>query len=170
MKKKNFNPAGPAFLLLFASFLLFSTEASGSPEKITVGEVEEVMLLPWGVRLPARIDTGAAVSSLDARRLRVKQGVAEFRLPEKYGGLFLRLPVKEWRNIKTARATERRPVVTVKLCLGPIVLDTDVTLTDRSKVKYPVLIGRNVLKDNFVVDCAEYMCAVPNCPIPPSQK
>jgi hypothetical protein len=29
-------------------------------EKVTIGEVEDVVLLPWGVKNPA-VDTGAAV-------------------------------------------------------------------------------------------------------------
>ncbi len=62
-------------------------------EKITVGLVEEVILLPWGVKLPARIDTGAAVSSLDARDIVIKGNTVDFRLPEKYGGLQISLPV-----------------------------------------------------------------------------
>ena len=41
-------------------------------ERITIGLVEEIILLPWGVKIPARIDTGAAVSSLDVRGLTVK--------------------------------------------------------------------------------------------------
>lgn len=33
-------------------------------EKIAIGLLEDMILLPWGVKLPARIDTGAATSSL----------------------------------------------------------------------------------------------------------
>ena len=69
------------FLLLLILPLLPIGEASAG-EKMTIGEVEEVVLMPWGVRLPARIDTGAATSSLDARELIVKDKMAEFRLPK----------------------------------------------------------------------------------------
>ena len=55
-------------------------------EKIRIGTVENVVLLPWGVELPARIDTGAATSSLDARNLTIKGQMAEFNLPQRYGG------------------------------------------------------------------------------------
>ena len=48
-------------------------------DRVTIGLVEEVILLPWGVKMPARIDTGAATSSLDVRDLTVKKKVAEFR-------------------------------------------------------------------------------------------
>jgi len=133
-------------------------------EKIKIGVVEEVILLPWGIRLPARIDTGAAHSSLDARGLTIKDNIAEFKLPKKYGGLQLRLPIIDWQTIRSAESKERRPVVEVELCVGPKQLRARINLNDRSKVKYPLIIGRNILRGNFVVDCLESSCAPPRCP------
>jgi hypothetical protein len=138
-------------------------------EKITIGEVEEVVLMPWGVRLPARIDTGAATSSLDARELTIKKNIAEFRLPKMYGGLRLRLPVKGWQKIRSADFTERRPVVEMSFCIGPKLIRTLITLNDRSTVTYPLIIGRNILKNKFVVDCMHSNCLPPSCPEVPSQ-
>jgi hypothetical protein len=132
-------------------------------EKITVGEVEDVILMPWGVRLPARIDTGAAMSSLDARELKVKNNMAEFKLPKKYGALRIHLPVTGWQNIRSADFKEKRPVVEIILCMGPKILHIDVNLNDRSTVKYPLILGRNALKDNFVVDCGQLHCLPPSC-------
>jgi hypothetical protein len=156
------------FLLVLA--ILFFPSGNGSAgEKITVGEVEDVVLMPWGVRLPARIDTGAATSSLDARELNVKNNTAEFRLPKKYGSLQLRLPVIGWQKIRSADFKEKRPVVEITFCMGPKLIHTQVTLNDRSTVSYPLIIGRNVLKDNFVVDCMNSNCLPPSCPEVPSR-
>jgi hypothetical protein len=148
-------------------FLLWSPGMAG--EKITVGFVEEVILLPWGVRLPARIDTGATTSSLDVRELSVKGQTAEFKLPEKYGGLQLRLPVVKWKTVRSAEARTERPVVEIELCFGPKRIRTQVNLNDRSKVKYPLLLGRNTLKHYFVVDCDRSHCTSPECPEEPSE-
>jgi hypothetical protein len=150
-------------------FFVLTAEEARAGEKITVGEVEEVILLPWRVRLPARIDTGAATSSLDARDLKVKDNVAEFKLPKKYGGMLLRLPVTDWQHVRGADFKERRPVVEITLCMGPRLIHAQVTLNDRSMVRYPLIIGRNVLKDNFVVDCTASNCFPPSCPEVPSQ-
>jgi len=158
---------GLIFLLVLIVPLLPVEEASAG-EKMTIGEVEEVVLIPWGVRLPARIDTGAATSSLDARELNVKNNVAEFRLPKKYGSLQLRLPVIEWQKIRSADFRERRPVVEITFCMGPKLIRTQVTLNNRSTVSYPLIIGRNVLKDKFVVDCMHSNCLPPSCPEVPS--
>ena len=156
-------------LLLVSVILLLPSGKGGAGEKITVGEVEDVVLMPWRVVLPARIDTGAATSSLDARELKVKDNIAEFRLPKKYGNLQLRLPVTEWQKVRSADFRERRPVVEITFCIGPKLIHTQVTLNDRSTVTYPLIIGRNVLKDKFVVDCMHSNCLPPSCPEVPSQ-
>jgi hypothetical protein len=155
-------PTGLMFLLFLIILLVSGKGEAG--DKITVGEVEEVVLMPWGVRLPARIDTGADTSSLDARELKVKNNIAEFRLPNRYGGLELHLPVKAWQNIRSADFKEKRPVVEITFCMGPKILHVRVNLNDRSTVKYPLILGRNALKDYFIVDCERSHCLPPSCP------
>jgi hypothetical protein len=158
--------------LMFLPVLIILLLPSGkgdTGEKIAIGDVEDVVLMPWGVRLPARIDTGAATSSLDARDLKVKDSVAEFKLPKKYGCLQLHLPVVGWRNIRSADFKERRPVVEITFCLGAKILHVEVNLNDRSTVKYPLILGRNALKDYFIVDCGRSHCLPPSCPEVPSK-
>jgi hypothetical protein len=159
-----FGPVGLIILLVLTPLFLLVAEKGNAGEKITVGQVEEVILLPWRVKLQARIDTGAATSSLDARELNIKENMVEFKLPKKIGGLSLRLPVVGWQDIRSAEFTEQRPVVEITLCVGPKLIRTQVTLNDRSSVRYPLIIGRNVLKENFVVDCMQSHCLPPSCP------
>ena len=132
--------------------------------KTTVGVVEDIILGPWGIRFPARIDTGADVSSLDARDIVVRNDLARFKLGKRYGGLQLELPVVEWRHIQTAMGTEKRPVVEVSICLGPKLFRTLATLKDRSEMIYPFLVGRSALSANFLVDPSRSMAAQPTCP------
>jgi hypothetical protein len=139
---------------------------SAAERKIILGTVEDVILLPWGVKLPARIDTGAAKSSLDARELRIQGDIAEFRLPENYGGLRIRLPVVEWRHLRTTQGLKKRPVVELELCIGPKRLRTKATLEDRTSVKYPLLVGRNTLGGIFIVDSKKRRVASPHCEAP----
>jgi hypothetical protein len=151
-------------LSVLASFLLFIPGMASAEEKVTIGTVEDVILLPWRVKLPARIDTGAAKSSLDARELKVYEDRVEFRLPRKYGGLRLRLPIIEWRHVRTSEGLERRPIVELEICFGSNRIRTLVNLADRSMVKYPLILGRNFLKENFVVDVKQRRTSKPNCP------
>jgi hypothetical protein len=141
--------------------ILAETEGS----KITLGAVEDVILAPSGIRFPARIDTGAAMSSLDARDVTVRNDQAYFKLGSKYGDTRLRLPFVEWRYVRTAMGTEKRPVVEVAICLGPRILHTPVTLRDRSKMAYPFLVGRSALNGGFVVDTSRSRATQPNCPV-----
>lgn len=154
---------GTAFLLvvLFAGPGVAPAETK---ERIQLGAVENVMLLPWAVTLPARIDTGAATSSLDARNLVVRGDTAEFTLPKQYGGQMIQLPVVRWMTVRSAEAKEQRPVVVMDLCIGSKRIRTEVNLNDRSGVKYPMLIGRNVLVRDFVVACDTSFCTTPSCP------
>jgi hypothetical protein len=151
-------------LAALASFLLFTAEMVSAEEKVTIGTVEDVLLLPWRVKLPARIDTGAAKSSLDARELKVHEDRVEFKLPRRYGGLQLDLRIIEWRHVRTPEGLERRPIVELEICLGSKRIRTLVNLTDRSRVKYPLILGRNFLKEDFVVDVKRRRTAKPNCP------
>jgi hypothetical protein len=151
---------------VFTLFLLLlpgcaSVEAKN---KISVGTAENVVLLPWGVQMPARIDTGAATSSLDARNLVIRDRTAEFNLPPQYGGRRISLPIVNWKTVKSATAKARRPVVVVEMCISNRRIRTNVNLVDRSNVKYPLLIGRNTLVRDFVVECSTSFCTQPSCP------
>jgi len=160
---------GATLLAIITIFPIIAPKAAYPQEKITIGEVEEVILLPWGVRMPARIDTGASQTSIDAQDLKIENNIAEFRLHKRYGGMRLRLPVIEWQDVRSSEARDRRPVVEMEFCLGPRRVRTKVSLNDRSMVKYPLIIGRDILKNNFVVDCTQSNCSPPECPETPSK-
>lgn len=145
------------------TIFLLAGMGNASEKQITLGTVEDVILLPWGVKLPARIDTGAAKSSLDAGELRIQDNIAEFRLPERYGGLQIRLPVVEWRHLRTAGGLKKRPVVELELCIGPKRLQTKLALDDRTGLKYPLLVGRNTLSRTFMVNVKKRRLAPPHC-------
>jgi len=152
------------FIPMLAMLSLLVLGTANAEEKITLGAVEDVILLPWGVRLPARIDTGAAKSSLDARELIIQDGMAEFKLPQEFGGVQLRLPIIEWKHIRSPDGRQQRPVVELELCIGSKRIRSKVNLTDRSMVKYPLILGRNFLRKNFVVDVKRRMTTPPRCP------
>ncbi|OXY81926.1 ATP-dependent zinc protease family protein [Oceanimonas doudoroffii] len=130
--------------------------------KLIVGETEDVWLDAVNDAFPARIDTGATTSSLSA------QDITEFERDGKpwvsfnmtHEGVEEKLPVEaplvRYVRIRQASAeeTERRPVVELTLRLGRLSEKTEFTLTDRSQMTYPVLLGREFLKDIAVVDIA----------------
>jgi len=139
---------------------------SSEPAKVTLGVVEDVMLSPWGLSFPARIDTGADLSSLDAREIVVRNNIADFKLGKRWGSQRLQLPIVAWRHIQTSMGVEKRPVVALSICLGSKLFRTPVTLKDRSKMMYPFLIGRSALSGSFLVDSSRSNAAQPVCSTP----
>ena len=150
-------------LLLIIAMLPFTSLHAEEKTKTVIGAVEEVVLFPWRVKVPARIDTGAGLTSLDVRDLTIKKKVAQFRLPEKYGNTLISLPVVGHCNIRSADSRGRRPVVEIELCVGLKRMRVQVNLNDRSQVEYPLILGRNVLKQEFIVDCAKERLNPPKC-------
>jgi hypothetical protein len=121
---------------------------------VVVGAIEEVTLVAWGVTGPARIDTGAASSSLDARDVeQVDRDLVEFTLPDRLGGRRVRCRRAGSQAVRSSDGdVERRPVVELEIALGTRRLWTRFTLNDRSRMDYPMLIGRNTLEGRFLVD------------------
>jgi hypothetical protein len=133
-------------------------------QKITIGEVENVVILPWGITLPARVDTGATLAALDARNITVRNNIAYFELGNKHRGLWLRSSIVGWIDVRNAVGTQRRPVVEMDVCIGPKLLHTRATLSDRSQMPHPFLVGRSLLSGSFLVDTSQSRAVQPTCP------
>ena len=139
---------------------------------IRIGAVEDVIILPWNVAIPARVDTGAATSSLDARDIKVLPGKKEieFRLPERCGGHLVKRRLRGWRMVTSSDGTsEERPVVEMEFRLGGRQFRTHVTLSDRSHMKFPMLLGRRTLSGRYVVDVTHTNLLSSECVEPPTQ-
>jgi hypothetical protein len=142
-------------------------------DKQVVGSVEKIYLAPPGVLLSARIDTGAATSSLDARSIehfeRNGERWVRFTLfnPAADDNI-ITLERKVVRNVRIIQAVldepERRPVVELGVTVGRTTQTAQFTLSARGHLEHPVLIGRNVLMDIMVVDVGLSHIAPPHLP------
>jgi hypothetical protein len=126
--------------------------AAVATDKPVIGAVEHVILEPQGIKITARIDTGAATTSLDARNVKILEDKVTFNLSPKFGGAEVSMPIVGWKHIRTSGSRERRPIVEMDLCIDSKRLRVLVNLSDRSEMRYPLLLGRNVIIGNFVVD------------------
>ncbi|MDJ0669213.1 MAG: RimK/LysX family protein [Desulfobacterales bacterium] len=124
-----------------------------------IGEVEPVTIVKAGLTLPARIDTGATTSSLDARDIerfeRDGKKWVRFILLDRRSGKKVKVEGRLTRTVEITRHgtdPQYRPVVKLKAILGQAELYREFSLTDRSAFTYPVLIGRNFLQGEFIVD------------------
>lgn len=131
---------------------------------LIIGRVEYALIKREGsanapLKLKARIDTGAGMTSMHAHELvefeRDGDPWVRFGLlkPKTEKPVFFERPVKDYANIKQlAGEPQRRPIVRMTLTIGDIEESVEVTLTDRSDYVYQVLIGRNLLRDRAMVD------------------
>lgn len=107
-------------------------------EKIVIGPVEKVIIRKNDIDhvFLGRVDTGAASSSVDSRI------VADLKLG----------PVLSVKKIRNAHGETLRPVVEADIVLKGKTVKTAFTVADRANMKYKVLIGRNILKEGFLID------------------
>ena len=128
--------------------------------KEIIGAIEWLYMDPPGRHFRARVDSGAETSSLSA------SDVIEF---ERDGDDWVRftfepdsaeepvhfeLPIKRTVLIRqvSSESPERRFVIELDIRLGEQLQRTEFTLTNRSRMTYPILLGRAFLLDLYVVD------------------
>lgn len=126
---------------------------------VIIGELENITFKAKDLNLQARIDTGAQTSSLGVasqqpfERDGKKWLVFTVNDPHGNKSITFEKPIKRIAKIKRhgGEALERA-VVKLKILLGNTEMEREFTLADRSQYKYPVLIGRNVLRGKYLVD------------------
>jgi hypothetical protein len=128
--------------LLLGSILLLNTQAATQAKqascqgKIIVQAVESIVVLGKPqMRLLARMDTGATLSSID-EQLALKLG--------------FNLPIRQ-TPVRNAHGTTIRPVVKISYILKGQKRTAEFTLAERSHLDYSVLLGRSGLA-GFLVD------------------
>jgi hypothetical protein len=139
-------------------------DSPGRP--LRIGWKEHVALPDWQIRrLRVKADTGARTSVLDA---------ASYDLREVEGvGLVARLRLALWRkNVGRLKVVEvpvlrmvvvsnssgmreQRPLIEARICLGPVDKVIRLTVTNRASMRFRMLLGREALAGDFVVDVSE---------------
>ena len=123
------------------------------PGKIIIGRTENIHINPGNMIVPARIDTGATTTSLGIDDMQIINEDGTEWVEGKVNDTIVKFKVHRYIKIKRHGAKSlRRPVTRLRLTLGDVSENVNVTLADRSKFKYQLLIGRNYLYDHFIVD------------------
>ena len=132
-------------------------------EPCEIGWCELIDLAEFGVRnLHAKVDTGAATSSLHATRIKPfeKDGQAfvKFTIPMGSGIADHQCEARVYgqRRIKSSNGVmQTRYVIETVMKLGPLEWLGHMTLANRQSMIFPVLIGRRALKRGFLVNSAK---------------
>lgn len=158
--------------LVFTSSMAYADEPrDDEPRDLDIfGWVEWVELLDGNIRMKAKLDTGAATSSLDAtdiERFR-KDGKRWVRFtvtdPESEEQLVLeKRLVRNVRIVRHGDEYQRRPVVKMDMCLGDRLQEVEVNLIDRRNFIYPLLLGRSALEEAALVDSGSTFQFSPAC-------
>jgi len=123
-----------------------------------LGRYDRVDLPELGLySIHAKVDTGAYTSSLHCHRATVMDGVLEFILldeehPE-FTGLKFSFRDFEERDIKNSFGeVERRFVIITTLKIFNEDIATEFSLSNRGSLKFPILIGRKIVRNRFLID------------------
>ncbi len=125
-----------------------------------VGWRELVHLPDLGLHaVPAKIDTGARTSSLHGTVLEEfeRDGEKYVRFAVDFSRQHVRQICEavhvDIRGITSSNGeTQRRYVIKTPLKIGDVEFRAEISLADRSDMRFPMLIGRSSLRRRFVVD------------------
>lgn len=115
--------------------------------------------------IEAKIDTGAFTSSIHCNNIREVnlpdgQRAIHFELlDERHPGYNHRpFEFKEF-SLRTVKSSfgdvQERYIIRTKISLHGMEIETEFSLSDRSDLKYPVLLGRTLLRKRFIVDVSK---------------
>ncbi len=130
----------------------------GSIESVTINSIQQTF--------SARIDTGAAISSLNATDIKAFERNGEkwvqFHLvdntkSEEEKKTWIEAPVLRYVKIRPSAADDlvRRAVVELWVKVGKIHEKAQFTLADRSHMNHPILLGREFIRDIALVDVSK---------------
>jgi len=133
--------------------------------KTIVGRKELVDFPELGISaIEAKIDTGAYSTALHAHKIWIEEvdgkEILNFELLDPDNPLYRKATIQTAnffrKNVRSSNGRiEKRFIIKTKMVLGGRRRKTNVSLTNRGKMRFPVLVGRKVLKNGFLVDVSK---------------
>lgn len=158
---------------MLACLLIAPAQALAAPDykhKQIFGYIEDVLVMELERNIRSKLDTGATTSSIDARDIEkfekddadwvrftvINRDTEEEQVLEK--------PVVRIVHVKRhGKDSQERYVVDLDFCIGDRLITEEVSLTNREKWNYPLLVGRNHLAGHVLVDSAIKDTREPSC-------
>lgn len=105
--------------------------------------------------IKAKCDTGATISSLHAEDIELykknKLNFVRFKINK--DSEFVSLRVIEMRQVRSSNGDAQiRPVVMIPVEIGKNIYSIDCTLSDRTPMAFPMLLGRSALAGRYLID------------------
>ena len=107
--------------------------------------------------LKAKIDTGATISALHATHIEEidhkGDKYVKFRLYQTKSYRNIKKPIVGYKTIKNSFGKKQlRPLIKISIKIGDNIIDTITTLATRSRMTYPLLIGRSTLNNSYRIN------------------
>lgn len=165
------------FMLVICLCLLWLIPVYADTGEKVIGWVEPVTLVSLNQQLKAKLDTGAKTASLDAQQITLfkKQRAqwVRFNLLSRTGiahtveakiKRFVKIRKRKPKPTNNIADFVKRPVIALPVCLGGITKMIDINLTNRSHFIYPLLLGRDSLRQfNVVISPRLSMTQINTC-------
>ncbi len=162
-KKQMFHDLLSVSLRIAGLIFFFQIVAYPSAQgKQVIGWLETVLIYPGEVKMRAKLDTGAKSSAVNVLLLNKIERNGEtwvsFELQNDRNKKKRKTVIVEKKVVRTIKIKKKggglqeRYVVMLEICLGGMKKQIKASLVDRSNFNYQVLIGRDDLADDFLVD------------------
>ncbi|QOY51330.1 ATP-dependent zinc protease family protein [Candidatus Sulfurimonas baltica] len=138
-------------ILIFLVCTLYSQEILGKVDRFDLPEFNIY-------NIQAKIDTGAKTSSLHCTEItQIEDSLVKFIVlnnkNERLTDGYVVKPISRISDVKSSNGkTEKRYFIKTKIVIYNKTYDIEVSLAYRDTMRYPLLIGRELLKQGFVVD------------------
>jgi hypothetical protein len=134
-----------------------------TPQVRLIGATTVVTEVTTGTPLPARVDTGATSCSIHCVAMEIKDEAdnprenigkpVRFLVKQSDGeDLWVESKIVDHVKIRTSEKEDERYKVRLRLRWEDVEKKVVATLNDRQNMKYPMLLGRNFLADDFLVN------------------
>jgi hypothetical protein len=145
--------------ILIAAMMVLAANAGAGDAKQIVGATEIIEIEPSKLRIEARIDTGAQTTSIHAENIEIdvhgdpRGKPISFDLVNKQGQRQrINTQVAKQLRVNTSEGGELRYVVPLTLSWRKTSKTLLVNLNDRAHMRHRLLLGRNWLRGDYIVD------------------
>jgi len=150
----------PGFsLVLLAALIAAFLPVQAESHKQVVGATEVIFIEDANLSFKARVDTGAKTSSIHAEGIEVDlsgdprgKSISFYLVTKEGQSRKIESRVDSIVKVRTSAQSEHRYVVPLVMKWNSSKKTVLVTLNDRSSMEYRLLLGRNWLRGDFVVD------------------
>jgi hypothetical protein len=159
---------------MLLSFLLCLPPLAAAQD--VAGWVEMAVIQPGGLEVRAKLDTGAETSSLHCMCSSTfeKDGKEWVRFTvENWRGEMVRMEREVVRRTRIKRhfgGSQERLVITLPICVGNVLKEREVNVVDRGGLEYQLLIGRNFMAGDILVDSGRKYLLAPSCSDAPTEQ